>query len=75
MASNNDKHRYIQLLLFELGASQGYYVKFARNDSSSILSSDYYSNPLNNIISINDLDLSHIKESSDLKSIDLIDVL
>lgn len=75
LASNKDKHQYIQLLLCELGVSQGYNVKLARNDSKSILSSAHCSIVLNNIISVNDLDISHIKESSHIQNIDLIDVL
>lgn len=72
---NNEKHRALQVLICELGISQGYNVKIARNDKKSILLCDYKSDIENDLISIKDIELSSIVETNAKDNIDLIDVL
>lgn len=72
---NIEKHRALQILISELGISQGYYVKLGRNDLTPILSSDYSLELCGKVLSISDLELSHITEHNTRTNIDLIDVL
>lgn len=72
---NIEKHRALQVLISELGISQGYYVKIGRNDLKPILSSNYSSELHGKVLSIIDLELSHITEHNTRTNIDLIDVL
>ncbi len=72
---NKHKHRGIQVLLCELGVSLGYYVKIANNDLSSIQKLDYANISPEKILSITDMNLSHIMEKNIINNIDRIDVI
>lgn len=73
--NNNEKHRALQVLICELGISQGYHVKIARNDLSYILSCDYTSDIKNSLVYLENLELSSIKQLNAKSKIDLIDII
>lgn len=72
---NSEKHRALQVLIAILGISLGFYVKFGRNDSNTILANEESLSSSGKVITLKDMKLSHIKESAPLNNIDLIDVL